>query len=272
MEINFTEMLNGLRGVLNGEGKPHQVMQNLLVNACAMRGYLLVRNYLQINGDRVFAGPFKGMRLSDGIMPNFLLSRYTGAYEYELAPVVSEAATAGYDTVLNIGCAEGYYAVGLARLMPNVQVRAFDILASAREKCRALADLNGVSDRIVIGERFDPDAFADFAGGRTGSGKTLVLCDIEGGEFDLLDPVRSPALADMDLIVEIHPDGAGRTPQAFHERFAATHDVTPINPTYAFQGELPQWIYMLSEMDVHLASSSLRPSPTPWALLKSKKR
>jgi hypothetical protein len=32
----------------------------------------------------------------------------------------------------------------------------------------------------------------------------LVLCDIEGAERELLNPVVSPALAGMDLIVESH--------------------------------------------------------------------
>lgn len=266
MNIDYAEMLGKLRGVLDGPGEPQHVLYNTLVNASAMRGFLLTYNYVKLHGDAVFTGPFKGMRLSNDIMPNFLLSRYVGAYEHELAPTVSAAAALPYDDVINIGCAEGYYAVGMARLMPNTRVHAFDILASAREKCARLAALNGVADRLRIGELFTPERFADFAGRRA-----LVICDIEGGEFSLLDPVASPALADMDLIVEIHTNGADRTAESFQRRFEDTHIVTPIGPTHAYQGELPYWLYGLSEFDVHLASSSFRPSPTPWVSLRSRK-
>lgn len=197
-------------------------------------------------------------------MPNFLLSRYIGSYEHDLADIVLAAARTPYDTVLNIGCAEGYYAVGLARLMPKVRVHAFDILDSAREKCRHLAEMNAVSDRLTLGERFEPSRFADY------TGRTLVVCDIEGGEFDLLDPAAASALAGMDLIVEMHERGDGRATAAFRQRFHDTHETTLIESAGAYRGELPAWLQKLGDLDIHLASSSFRPYPTPWLHLKSR--
>ena len=95
--------------------------------------------------------------------------------------------------MIDVGCAEGYYAVGLARMMPGVTVHAFDSQAKARAACAELAARNGVADRIVIGERFEPDGFEAFKGRRC-----LVLVDIEGAE-DL--QLRSRALGDEEKVL-----------------------------------------------------------------------
>jgi hypothetical protein len=52
--------------------------------------------------------------------------------------------------IVNIGCAEGYYAVGLAWRLPNAKVDAFRSDPRAREFCAELARLNGVEARVRI--------------------------------------------------------------------------------------------------------------------------
>jgi hypothetical protein len=37
--------------------------------------------------------------------------------------------------------------------------------------------------------------------------RPFVLCDIEGGELDLLDSASCPGLRRTDMVVEIHPSG-----------------------------------------------------------------
>lgn len=98
-------------------------------------------------------------------------------------PFIEQAIQANYPSILNIGCAEGYYAVGMARRMPATQVRAFDLNPKAQETCRALAEKNHVVDRIQIGALFKPE---DFATSTYTGQKVLVLSDIEGAEKDLL--------------------------------------------------------------------------------------
>ena len=57
------------------------------------------------------------------------------------------------------GCAEGYYAVGMARLAPEITVYAYDIEERARIACADLAQRNGVADRVIVGGEFAPDGF-----------------------------------------------------------------------------------------------------------------
>ena len=51
-----------------------------------------------------------------------------------------------------------------------------------------------------------------------------MLCDIEGAERELLDPLAAPALLGIDMIVECH-DGAAKL---LTDRFTSSHDITPV--------------------------------------------
>jgi protein-L-isoaspartate O-methyltransferase len=51
-----------------------------------------------------------------------LAPRLIGTYEDELHPHLAEALAADPEVILDIGCAEGYYAAGLARLAPGAVV------------------------------------------------------------------------------------------------------------------------------------------------------
>jgi methylase of polypeptide subunit release factors len=60
--------------------------------------------------------------------------------EEELHPSNLRAFDEGYDRVVDVGCAEGYSAVGFARRLPSVEVLADDIDPKA-------VDL----DRVIVG-------------------------------------------------------------------------------------------------------------------------
>jgi hypothetical protein len=75
-------------------------------------------------------------------------------------------------------------------------------LTLAQQTCAALATKNAVADRMQVGALFQPQDFA--AHTASADRRVLVLCDIEGAERDLLDPLAAPALAGMDIIVESH--------------------------------------------------------------------
>src|SRR5690349_4721229 len=149
--------------------------------------------HLREHGPLVIDGPFKGMRLAGAWSE---LPKFLGCYEHDLHAPVMAAAARGYRSVLNIGCAEGYYAIGLARLMPGCTVYAFDIDAEQRRRCAVNAEANGMAARVIVGGAFDGTGFADHP-----AGATLVVCDIEGAEDVLLDPKRWPALRHFDLLV-----------------------------------------------------------------------
>lgn len=215
-------------------------------------------------GATVQAGPFAGMiyrgMTALGVNP----SRLLGAYEAELHETVETIVETGYDAVVNIGCAEGYYAVGLARRIPHTTVYAYDIDANALRLCREVIAANGVGDRIRLGGLFEPHMFAEFAHRRS-----IVLCDIEGAEDELLDGAALGALAGMDLLVEVHESARPGLMERLRRRFAATHDlhVIPVARDDDRRRFVPPGLD-LTETERRLVLWE-RDTDTPWLHLRS---
>jgi SAM-dependent methyltransferase len=181
-----------------------------------------------------------------------------GAYEASLHPVVETVIARAYAQILDIGCAEGYYAVGLARRMPATTVHARDTDPRARDLCLALARANGVEDRIKLGPEVTP---ADFA--LCEAAPTFILCDIEGVEGALLHPSRAPGLRRADILVEVHEGMRPGLLAALTDRFTPTHTVTRIDRSLR-PDLLPDWAQDLSDLDRLLLLWEWHASPTPW--------
>lgn len=228
------------------------------------RSRLLANTYVAKQGATIFQGPFAGMTYLTEASEGCLVPRLLGVYESELHPHLLAFAEAGLDCVIDVGCAEGYYAVGLARMMPGVQVHAHDIDAAARTACAELAALNGVSDRVTIGGEFAPDGFQAFAGRRV-----LVMVDAEGAEVDILQPALSPALATMNIIVETHDIYRAGAMATLIERFSPTHDIVRVDQQ-AKAYAMPDWLAALPHLDQLLAAWEWRAAPTPWLVMTPK--
>jgi SAM-dependent methyltransferase len=231
--------------------------------AARWRSKALALTYLARQGTIVHGGPFAGMDYVDAT-EGALLPRLLGTYESELVPHFDAVRAAGLDCVIDVGCAEGYYAVGLARRWPEVTVYAYDIEANARAACTALAAKNGVADRVVIGGEFRPEEFQMFAGRRA-----LVLVDAEGAELDILQPDRAPALAQMSLIVETHDIIRQGALAAMLERFSPTHEIIRVDQEIKVF-DRPWWLRELSHLDQLLAVWEWRLGPTPWLVMRPK--
>ncbi|MER8434704.1 hypothetical protein [Mesorhizobium caraganae] len=153
----------------------------------------------------VRSGPFSGLRLhdvqtwggGDDIGPQLL-----GVYEEELHGALCEFIDQKPNIVVNVGCAEGYYAVGLALSVPDARVIAFDIDLRAQEACRANADLNGVGERLRVEASCTPARLREIL---TQDPDALIVVDCEGYEkilFDEKDTVA--ALGQANVIIEMH--------------------------------------------------------------------
>jgi hypothetical protein len=236
----------------------------LLRQMCKWRCFALAETYFAMHGTVIFSGPFQGMDYVRSASEGAIVPRLMGTYESELHPHLAAFANAGLDCVIDVGCAEGYYAVGLARQMPGVTVYAHDIDEKARASCAELAAKNGVSDRVVIGGEFQPEDFQRFAGRRA-----LVMVDAEGAELDILQPDRGPALSSMRIIVETHDGYRKGALATLVERFEATHDIVRADQAGKVW-EPPPWLKELAHLDQLLAVWEWRSFPTPWLVMTPK--
>src|SRR5947207_8629242 len=86
----------------------------------------MTKSIVKCRGLIIQAGPFAGMRYVAPATGRTILPKLLGSYETELHSIVEQVIAADHRVVINIGCAEGYYAVGLALRLPNSRVYAFD--------------------------------------------------------------------------------------------------------------------------------------------------
>ena len=230
------------------------------------RSVLIQNTLLQQQGTVVMEGPLAGLDFLPQSAEGCHIAKLLGCYEQPLQPFIEQAILANYPTILNIGCAEGYYAVGMARRMPSAQVLAFDLNPKAQSICQALAQKNHVADRVHIGSLFKPEDFAAYA-----DQKVLLLCDIEGGERDLLNPELSPALKGMDIILESHECLIPGITQLLIDRFKGSHEIRIVPDNGLRQlHHPPAWFNQLAHLDQLLATWEWRSGPTPWLVLQAK--
>ena len=88
----------------------------------------------------VASGPFAGMKYLSESVCSALIPKLVGSYEAELHSIITQALGEGYTTVIDVGCAEGYYANGFALRLPTTPVYAFDIDVQARKLCAAMSN------------------------------------------------------------------------------------------------------------------------------------
>ena len=219
-------------------------------------------------GDTVQAGPFAGMVLpADLDAPDYqtaLMPILMGVFEQELSPAIRRIIESAPSLFVNVGAAEGYYAVGIARAVPGAHVVGYEMLESARDACRRVAEANGVS--------------IDLRGECTVAELNAVLdrpatlfVDCEGGERVLLDPAAVPALAQCDILVECHDMKVAGTTELMVERFQPTHEIERIE-----EGSRPllahEMFHGRSSLERLIAVCEFRGGTSNWLMLTPKSR
>lgn len=225
------------------------------------RSEVLADTIAKRSDGQVLSGPFRGMHYVARASEGGRAPRLLGAYEASLGPVLEGIIASAPELILDIGCAEGYYAVGLARRLPATQVIARDSDPDAQEMCRAMASANGVT--VEVGGLFTGPDFDICSRARS-----VVICDIEGAEDALLDPATAPGLIRADILVEVHEAMLPGLTSRLAARFAATHRITRLDRRLDDSG-LPDWMHGLSDMDRLLALWEWRSGPTPWLWMQA---
>ena len=176
----------------------------------------------------ILNGPFKGMAYLNETIWGSITPRWIGSYERELWEVVEEIKSSGYDTVIDVGCAEGYYATGLASRLPEASVYAYDLDPFSREQCERLWEMNDSVGNLHILKWCDHQEYS-----AKHKGRTLCVIDIEGGEMDFLNPDSLPELKRSDILVEVHRTNrdVGENAEELKMRFESSHNITVIEST-----------------------------------------
>lgn len=177
--------------------------------------------------DAVAVGPFAGMLLPP--KTSYLDARFEktfGAYEPELFSLIESLAADPdrYRILFNLGAADGFFAVGLARLFPQARVLAYEALEGKRAALVETARLNGIEGRLDLRGLCSGEDLRSLALDLP----ALAVVDIDGGEETLLDPALYPVWTSCDLLVETHDAFVPGITETLKSRFAATHQIEEI--------------------------------------------
>lgn len=213
-------------------------------------------------------GPFKGMRYpSIQAVGSTIYPKLLGSYEKEIAPAISYIIQQPYSSIVDIGCAEGYYAIGIAMHMKKAKVFAFDTNQNALSLCNQMATLNDV--KIETGGFCDKDKLQKLELGD----KALIFCDCEGYEIDLIDEKLATSLKQHDFLIETHDFIQIDITQRLLEILNHTHNCEIFESIddilKAYQYQFPE----LDSLDLEIKHQILaeqRPQTMRWIFAKSK--
>lgn len=160
--------------------------------------YENANNY--IKNEIVSAGPFKGLNYS-GITTfcSTIYPKLVGSYEHELHEIIENIISKKYQRVIDIGSAEGYYAVGIPYAMndDSVEIVAIEISEVAISNLKKLIANNSLKNKFEITSKFNCKKYID-------DKKTLVIMDCEGAELEYLKNLDNDCILKWDFLIEVH--------------------------------------------------------------------
>lgn len=213
---------------------------------------------------QVVTGPFAGMKYLQSSVGSVILPKLIGTYEDELYKIFNLIKNKNYKCFIDIGAAEGFYAVGVKKfLLPQTQkVIAFEATKKGRKLIKKLAEINGINDIIIKG-------FCDLDGlsAVLDKERTFIICDIEGGEYGLLNPDLIN-FTNCDLLIEIHHAGSRQQEHELIQKFSNTHHFVTIEKGEKKLPENTKWNPLIKKYH-DFAVNEFR-GFTSWLFLTSK--
>lgn len=215
---------------------------------------------------RIIKGAFSGMLFD---VPNFNTAMLIGTWELELKDQLSKLLLNHPSKVLCIGAAEGYYAVGFASKLPACKVYAFESQEKYRNVLLNLSSVNHCKNVVVHGECTTEILHQFLTKDNTPS---LIICDIEGGEIELLDLNKIPELRSTSILVEIHEMYVTDCEKTIIDRFKKTHSLKIIQGRERTLKDLPKQLNFLrfisSSKKILELMGEGRPYPMNWVYLE----
>lgn len=178
------------------------------------------KELVRAHGVTVSSGPFRGMQYPESSLAcHEGIPILFGTYEIELHDVIAAVVANRYERIIDVGSAEGYYAVGLA-MRTKTPVFAFECEPRERRFMREMARLNHVADLVHGGSWCSPHTIEKLSAGR----RCLVVSDCEGYELKLFQRGVIPSLSRSDLLIELHNvNPSTNTLQVMLDRFNCSH-------------------------------------------------
>lgn len=152
----------------------------------------------------VKSGPFTGLKMtgSGNTSAGVLGAKIFGLYEQEVIRELQGLLPRA--TLVNFGAADGYFPLGLLKAGMAEHAICFEMSPVGRTEIAENAAANGLTACVTIQGAVTPGVQGALAALGVVPSQTLILCDIEGAEFEVLSEEFLTWAAGATLVVELH--------------------------------------------------------------------
>ena len=129
-----------------------------------------------------------------------ITNKLLGTYESHVTEKIINLSKK-YKCFINFGAADGYFAIGLLKKKYVNKAICFEISPKGRKNIYSNSKLNSVSEYIEIYEEANEHSVKKII---QENKESIILCDIEGGEFSLFNEKLLSSFKNCSVIIETH--------------------------------------------------------------------
>jgi precorrin-6B methylase 2 len=159
--------------------------------------------FILFNSKNIFSGKFKNLKFYNNVRGSEFKPKYFGTYEDELNEYFQDFVGS---KLIDIGCDDGYYSIGLLKNNFVSKVYAFEFNNTSITNCKKNIVLNNLNKNNIILVEKVVQNFNSISTYLNRDDKFLIKSDIEGGEYDLFsdDMIKNLYYYNCNLIIETH--------------------------------------------------------------------
>ncbi len=212
-------------------------------------------------------GIFKGLKYpSLTSFGSALYPKLIGSYEQEIQMELKQLLeNNNYDTLIDFGCAEGYYLAGIGVNKPNIKLRGVDLSTTALDLTKQMLLNNGIiEERYVLSQNFDFNLFNE-------NQKFLLISDCEGYEVELIDKINKLNISKIDFVIECHDFIIPNVTEILVSKLKNTHRIKIIKSTLDTHklSFIPTELRLRAETDRLVLVAEGRPVIMNWIIAEA---
>lgn len=186
--------------------------------------------------NKIISGPFSGVTRSDECIYGAPMAKLLGTYESELHDFFNMMSGLYWRRIIDVGAADGYYAIGIAVRWNVDQVISYELLEKGRDIIGKSASINGVYEKIQNYGLCEENDLYDIT---TPDSRDLLIMDVEGAELELLSIRVVERLKNSILAIEAHDFLLPGCSQELAKRLGRYHRVNVIMSRERVHREFP---------------------------------
>lgn len=190
----------------------------------------------------IHTGLFRGVLLRDFTWhTSDRASIIAGAYEVEVQDWLATNVSPGNRNLLNIGAADGLYAIGLLKAGLATRAFCFEMDKRSRNQLAANAALNSIDpDQInVFGQFVSLGSHEAMELSQFSYVDSLFIVDAEGGEYEFVDEDFCKRFSQSSGIIELHKTNDDSKLQTLMSNLNSFFEITHLETTQRNPQEFP---------------------------------